>query len=320
MPVNTRGMKADTSTDTSTDTPIDTTTEPLESSPPKLPLTCLDHSFKRVYFMKELYPNGKYVFIQASFRYVNGYHEAWWGDLDLPQDIYTVQQAINNFNIEQAMNCMHRIPDKEIYPAVYPAVDPTIDATGFTLAEDTFLKGPGVKHYEDTDRGNMKIACQFLEEIVVYHLLQQMPHPNIAEFKGCLQKDGRLVGILLKRYPSTLHSRVMVPNQPPVNSARYLKDIEAGLAHLHELGFAHNDINPYNVVVDVDEQDRAVIIDMGAVMRFGDTMITCGTAGFNDGFKSVSSVVNGQIGVQKIKEWLHNMEEMKANGTLDNRP
>ncbi len=81
-----------------------------------------------------------------------------------------------------------------------------------------------------------------------------------------------------------------------------LEGIQAGLAHVHSLGLAHNDLNPWNIMLD--EQDRPVIIDMGSCKPLGEKLHEMGTPDWNDGFVEVSSKENDDIGLQKITEWL----------------
>jgi len=146
------------------------------------------------------------------------------------------------------------------------------------------------------------IADEFLGEIRVYQRIQQHPHPNLVELKGCLQKNGRIIRALLKRYSITLSTRVEGYHQALFNTTSYLASIEAGTKHLHDLRFAHNNLNFENILLD--EQDRRVIIDMGSAKRFREELSQIGMPDFNDGFVEVSSKVNDEVGLNKVKDWL----------------
>lgn len=157
--------------------------------------------------------------------------------------------------------------------------------------------------------GSTLIATDFLEEIRTFHLLHNHSHQNLAEFKVCLEKNNRVVGILLKRYVYTLLVRVEVYGQPPLDNNACFLGIEAGVKHLHSLGLAHNYLNPMNVMAD--EEDRPVIVDMGSCKPFEDELHQMGTTGWNEGFVDWSSANNDAIGLRKIKAWLRaGREEM----------
>jgi len=166
-------------------------------------------------------------------------HTAWVGSLNIPK---------NQVSLEQAISCLHRVPETEIYPTVNPDT-PVADASGCTLANNTWLKRPNIAVYNQV-AGTTMIADEFLEEIRVYQRIQQHPHPNLVEFKGCLQKNGRIIGIMLKRYSITLSLRVEGYGQAPVDATSYLEGIPAGVKHLHYLGFAYNNLNPENSMLD----------------------------------------------------------------------
>jgi len=218
-------------------------------------------------------------------------HAAWVGSLDIPKKQVTMKQALG---------CLRRVPDSEIYPAVAPNM-PQVAASGDTLAHDAWLKRPNIAVYSQV-AGSTIIADELSDEIRTCQLIQANPHPNIVEFRGCLEKGGRVIGILLKRYAITLSTRVKGYSQPPFDAISLLKGIEAGLEHLHSLGLAHNDLNPEYVMLD--EQGRPVIIDMGSCKPLGQKLHQGGTPDWNDGFEEVSSVANDQIGLQKVGEWL----------------
>ncbi|KAF3810264.1 hypothetical protein GCG54_00002722 [Colletotrichum gloeosporioides] len=259
---------------------------------PKLPAVHSLMDFNSLMESFEENENGDFKFKCTKFLLVDkDEHTAWIGSIEIPK---------KQVSLEQAISCLRRVPDTEIYPPSLPDAD-AVDASNFTLADDIWLKRPNIAVYNQV-AGTSVIADEFLEEIAVYQRIQQNPHPNLVEFKGCLQKNGRIVGVLLRRYSMTLSTRVEGYGHAPVPIALLLEGIRAGVKHLHHLGFAHNDLNPENIVLD--EQDRPVIIDMGSAKLFGSELSQMGTPDWNDGFLEVSSKVNDEIGLQKIEEWL----------------
>lgn len=265
---------------------------------PDLPLVQELCDFTRLIEFCDEDENGNEIVKYTKFVKIDQHgHIAWIGSVDLPKKQISLQQALSS---------LRRVPDSEIYPPVPPDIQ-AVDSSIYISSKHTWLKRPNISIYpivETELAGTTRVADDFLEEIRVYQLIQKSPHPNLVEFQGCLQKENRIVGALLKRYSLTLHSRVLGYRfrDSPVNTTSYLKAIQDGLEHLHGLGLAHNDINPYNIMLD--EGDRLVIIDMGAAKPFGEPMAQMGTPGWNDGFEEISSKGNDDIGLQKIREWL----------------
>jgi hypothetical protein len=213
-------------------------------------------------------------------------YAAWIGTVNAPRD---------QVSLEQAVNCLSRIPDKAIYPPVPP--DMQVVAT----SDFTWLKRPLIHAYSKKDPANWT-ADAFLDEIKAHQLVEEHPHRTLVKFKGCLEKDGLVVGVLQKRYPTALNFRVEARSQPPYSATAFYDDIEAGLRHLHSLGFAHNDLNPANVMVEAE--DRPIIIDLGATRPLGQVLHQGGTPGWCDGFQMTSCVANDEIGLRLRKEYL----------------
>ncbi|KAJ4174304.1 hypothetical protein NW754_004719 [Fusarium falciforme] len=201
-------------------------------------------------------------------------YAAWIGTVNAPRD---------QVSLEQAVNCLSRIrtrPSTRLSLQTCNKKDPT----NWT-------------------------ADVFLGEIKAHQLVEEHPHRNLVEFKGCLEKDGLVVGVLQKRYPTALNFRVEARSQPPYSATAFYDDIEAGLRHLHSLGFAHNDLNPANVMVDAE--DRPIVIDLGATRPLGQVLHQGGTPGWCDGFQMTSCVANDEIGLRLMKEYLQEHQKKK---------
>jgi serine/threonine protein kinase len=227
-------------------------------------------------------------------------HAAWTGTLQMPK---------REITLEKARACLRRISDAVIYPAV---TDDLVSSTFAASKYESFstrtvwLKRPNIAIYDQVEGAPTNvIADELMKEIRIYQLLERHPHDNIAGFFGCLEKDGRIVGILLKRYQATLSLRMRGYNQPTLNISSCIDGILAGAEHLHSLGLAHNDLNPENIMFEEHHNvpDRPTIVDMGSCSRFGEELNQWGTPGWNEGFESVSSKKNDRIGISKIKEW-----------------
>ena len=71
-------------------------------------------------------------------------------------------------------------------------------------------------------------------------------------------EDGRVTGVCFTKYRQTLTGRVQ--NDPrPMDNQECLQGIEAGIPHLHSLGFVHNGVNVKNIMFLDD--DVLIIID-----------------------------------------------------------
>ncbi|KAF1994205.1 hypothetical protein P154DRAFT_567497 [Amniculicola lignicola CBS 123094] len=90
--------------------------------------------------------------------------------------------------------------------------------------------------------------------------MRKNPHPNVAVYHGVdtaqeltfhghklaqtFQKEV-VTGLCFKKYDSTLQD--LVDNKEHFNAKKVLEAIEAGIRHLHYIGFVHFDIKPENI-------------------------------------------------------------------------
>ncbi|KAI1111698.1 kinase-like domain-containing protein [Nemania sp. NC0429] len=153
------------------------------------------------------------------------------------------------------------LPDSYIY-APFPA--------GLTLApdplpENVYLKRPDIlASYGATDN-----CCTILiQEAHLYEKLRLHPHKNIVKYHGCMEEKGMFHAICLEKYPVTLAERVNDLSE--AEKKRAFQDIQDGIAHLHSIGFAHNDLNPTNVMIA--EDGTAVIVDFDSCSPIGELM------------------------------------------------
>ncbi|KAI3320994.1 kinase-like protein [Xylariaceae sp. AK1471] len=97
------------------------------------------------------------------------------------------------------------------------------------------------------------------DERFIFRLLEQQPHPNIAE---AIDTD-HTEGIYLRKYQSLSEFKT---TERPGRIAWY-HDILSGLLHLHSLGIAHSDVRMDNVLID--PPGRALLCDFSASGPFG---------------------------------------------------
>ncbi|OBR07336.1 Serine/threonine-protein kinase [Colletotrichum higginsianum IMI 349063] len=162
--------------------------------------------------------------------------------------------------------------------APLPFCPPEVIVAPETLAnmDDTYVKRPDLLRLATANDSQ----AYLLEEVRVCEIIKRHPHPNLAEYRGCVLSEGRIIGICFKRYRETLMGKVNpghlnkamlieAPERAAVReeATRYLPNIRAGLQHLHSLGIIHNDLNPMNVMID--ENDNPVIIDFDSCRVVG---------------------------------------------------
>ncbi|KAI1392018.1 uncharacterized protein F4822DRAFT_113315 [Hypoxylon trugodes] len=230
-------------------------------------------------------------------------YATWKGEVDCPG-------RRGQATLQEARDCLClRIPDEHIYPKVAPDW-PVISIKDY-VAGDFWPKEPG--YYRSGEYSNpCGIADEFVAQIRVNQLIQKNPHPNLVEFKGCLEKDGRVVRLLFKRCPTDLYR--LAERKPAeedhlddieVNS--FMEGIRSGVHHLHSMGLAHNSLDPVHILID--EEYRPVITDMTSCQPFGEERRYHGLSGWHGGYKEESCAANDEIGLKKIEEWLVNAKE-----------
>ncbi|KAF2760177.1 serine/threonine-protein kinase-like protein [Pseudovirgaria hyperparasitica] len=120
----------------------------------------------------------------------------------------------------------------------------------FTRAPDDaalhyHVKRPHLIDYGDTEVST-RMSDVMLHEAQICEILRRSPHPNIAQYHGCVVDDGKISGLCFERYDHDLLQESK--SQRSFSLAACLTDIRRGLTHLHGLGIIHCDINPSNIL------------------------------------------------------------------------
>lgn len=173
--------------------------------------------------------------------------------------------SASHFNIKNLH--LIKIPGDRLWP---PA-DPRFTRAPDPLPPSSYFKRPRLLDYEDTSDGS-PFRLQILTEVKACEILRRHPHPNIAQYLGCVVKDNLVQGLGFTRYPISLFQALR--DEVPFDKAKCLRGIEAGMNHMHTLGLIHNDINPSNIMM---VGDHAVIIDFDSCRQEGQRI--CGKAG-----------------------------------------
>ena len=207
----------------------------------------------------------------------------------------------NNIDPNLVASALAVIPPAHIYPEY--AEDFTKAPVALNV-NTFFIKRPSYICYgEENEQGN--IAKLLLEEAKVYERLTKEPHPNITKYHGCVVRDGRIVGLALKRYHRTLLER-MRNSEGQLNGIiclKYMEGIKAGVDHIHSLGLAHNDLNPSNIMFAKGD-DTPVIIDFDACRPENAALAKGGTPGWSEGTLEKSTRDNDSRMLALIQRYL----------------
>lgn len=85
--------------------------------------------------------------------------------------------------------------------------------------------------------------------------------------------------MVLDRHPNDLKHHAEDYGEPPLDKAAFLGALESALAHLHNLGLAHNDLNPANILIS--ETGMPVLTDFDSCRPVGQKLLySRGTPGW----------------------------------------
>jgi len=167
---------------------------------------------------------------------------------------------------------------------------------------DNYEPGPfWLKEIQDLNWGK----TEMLDEIRALELMRCSPHPHLPTYLGCLvERDCPWVsGIVLKRYPKRLFDVASSDGLTATDGLRIISELESAIAHLHSLGVAHNDVSPYNVMLDEDL--CTILIDFNGCLPFGEPLLSIrGTPGFSTDDWTTSDPAHDIYGLQALGRFL----------------
>ncbi|KAI1132330.1 kinase-like protein [Nemania abortiva] len=206
----------------------------------------------------------------------------------------TDKRQLAHFDTNQ-LECV-KIPDEHIYPAATP---------GFLRApnpvpSNVYIKTPDLLAYGSTP-ASCNFASQTLQEVQICEVLSRHPHPNIAQYLGCLVTDDKIHGICFVKYRMTLAKHLR--KGYPIDVDLCLAGVEKAVSHLHSLKLVHNDINPSNIMLD--DNNEPVLIDFDSCKYEGEELgLKGGTEGWADPTARIATFDNDFYGLAKIREYL----------------
>jgi len=244
----------------------------------------------------------KIVVINREYREIDGEFKFFRRKLILEQDntffyAYTFEprQWIKDVKIDKFD--LQVIPTGEIYPPVSPGITLVPDP----LPNHSYIKRPGLQHYNPDAPVGCRLSDIVMDEIRICETLKQHPHINIAQYCGCTVRNNYVDGLVFTKYPTTLAARLKDTDRP-LDVEACLRGIEDSLIHLHGLGLIHNDINPENIMLR--EDDTPVLIDFNTCQREGEVCRSAGSGVWSPAKMDLSVRENDYYGLSKIKEGL----------------
>lgn len=211
-----------------------------------------------------------------------------------------------SIDFEQLKSALAAIPDDDLFPEWAPSNAELTQAQD-TLPPNLYIKRPNLSLYDIFQEHNVLnlIPKGLLEEAKVMETLSQHSHPSIIRYHGCRVRRGRITGLVLDRHPSTL-TDYMKNKVGPVDKEPFMQALNSAIYHLHSLGWAHNDLNPSNILVD--EEGMPILIDFGSAREIGTKLGTSrGTKGWIDGEMKdyhTSDKHHDLFALEKIQMWL----------------
>lgn len=262
-----------------------------------MPIKPTIHSLRDLTTICEVLDSDTLQLRHSNFSYVDQHDYVWFGRAFQPKltlDVVKVSQALE------------LLPDAKAYP---PAPGDLIVAADVSPSS-TYVKRPKLSLLDDDDAPGLS-AWMLLEEVKVLQFLQLHPHPNIVQYLGCTVRRGFITGIVLERCDTTLQKQSGV-GLLDLDVENFMSGVRAGVAHLHSLLYAHNDLNPMNIGIGYDV--RAILLDLGSCGKFGSALVSAGTPGWADEIYT-SGPENDMNALDVLGKWLY---KQKAHHEVEN--
>ncbi|KAK3987158.1 kinase-like domain-containing protein [Cladorrhinum sp. PSN332] len=241
----------------------------------------------------------------TMFAAVNSEDTLYYGELPLRKA---------DIAFEQLTSTLRPIPDADIY-ADWPSGSAGTPALTLTsgaqckVATVFYIKRPGISLYDAFKRHGVAplLGKTLLEEAHTMEFLSKHPHPNIIQYHGCLSQRGFLTGIVFDCHSCGTLQDFLQQGLEGLDKQTFMDKLESAILHLHSLGFAHNDLNPANVLVE-EETKQPVLIDFGSARPVGEALGTSrGTSGWIEGKiqdYTTSRKENDLFALRKMRAWI----------------
>lgn len=254
-------------------------------------------------------------FLSTTFAYYDDGDNAHFGKSLKHKRFMTLQDFSSALNLVPAEDICPLLP--EVEPLLTVAPDHLNLTPAAELKGTYYIKRPQVDSYDWYVEKDIVFAIpqELLEEaITLQHITNHEQHKNIVKYHGCRVRNGRVTGLVFDFYEDSLI--YAVKENKPLDKERIINGLDSAIRHLHSIGLAHNDINPFNIMVD-ESSGEPILIDFGSTQKIGAQMTTSrGTPGWmEDGDDyEISKESHDIFALDKIRLWLDkpNFDETKG--------
>lgn len=230
------------------------------------------------------------------------------GDLVFDHTKIILKKTEDDFYYARVPYRLQRLPDIDFgtlhltqipVDNIWPKFDKKLTQAPEPVPENSYVKQQSLLSYGDTD-ASLRLDEQIRSEAEICEILKKHPHPNIAEYRGCIVRGGRIRGLCFAKYPLSLSQQVR--GNIPLDVDFCLQEIKKGVAHMHRLGLIHNDLNSTNIMMN---GDSPVLIDFDSCKQVGKKLgLKAGTTGWARPGVTMAEPENDDWGVAKLEEWL----------------
>lgn len=138
------------------------------------------------------------------------------------------------------------IPDEHIFPPVDKRVSVVV---GMDSTKEFYVQRPHVSRYSAC-RPN-RVPSLFLQEIWIVEAIKRNPHKHLIKYYGCHVYGGRIRSMLVEKCVDSLYERTWIKDRK-VDKDAVIEQLFDAVAHLHRLGYCHNNINPSCILFRAD--------------------------------------------------------------------
>lgn len=190
-------------------------------------------------------------------------------------------------------------PEVSIDPRkVFPRFKPRLFKKTTNRDPTIFEVTPSLVFYHDETIRNKYKAWMRSGILVLEMLDRHPPNPHIVKYHGVFVEGDRISGFALDALAQNLDERCRSA-APPLDVTKVINGIKDALTHLHGLGYCHNDVNTYNIMLKADD-DEAVLIDFDSCLPEG-VPLSKGNG------STISSPDNDWAGLSQVQERLYNV-------------
>lgn len=243
-------------------------------------------------------------------------YEAFVGDLSLSDRgdwAAGVYKNLDDATFNETVATMRRVPDSDIYPLFEDGL--THFETSSMHEESYVLEAPDATQWDEGDF----VANVLLSEARTNEVFLSKVHPRLGAYLGCVVHEGRIVRLAFPRCVESLYDRTQklerqgVERMKTAGREKCMRAIEEAVAHLHSLGYGHNDISATSIMFD--KGGDALLTGVGSCTRLGERIKNGGVAGgwrgpmyWGQEFNT-SSVECDRACLKYVDEWLSGTQE-----------